>query len=140
MNISPGDTITASVQYFSSGPHANNYVLYMINESTNQSFTIYFPPSYYNASGNIVYPSASDVQWLVEAPGTFTPYIVEKLPYFGTISFFNCSTVIGGITLPINTSAVLKSGYVTSPYNYINDTKVSELIDSGTGFSVTYGR
>ncbi len=132
MTVSPGDSITASVTYQTSGTHAGDYLL-SINDTShsNDSFNIYASPSQYQDP----LPDRSTAEWIMEAPtvgGSIT-----TLPNFGTVTFTNCSATINGTTGPINASSWQSQAENLSSNGVTYDT-TSVLNHSGTGFTVLY--
>jgi hypothetical protein len=133
MTIEPGDSITASVQYLSSGAHAGDFQL-TINDNSraNDSFTIYV------SSAQTQSPSAemSSAEWVVEAPSLGNN--VANLANFGTVTFTNASATINGVTGPINDLAWQSQAINIASGLGTNQDTTSVLADSGTSFSVTY--
>jgi hypothetical protein len=99
MTISPGDSITASVQYMTTGPFAGQYHLTIVDNSRpNDSFSIYEKSS---ATQN---PAAlnNSAEWVAEDPGVAGPNVPPGKYYplanIGTVSFTDASATINGIT------------------------------------------
>ena len=65
MNVMPGDSITASVQYITSGAHAGQFYLSIVDNSrANDAFSIYASSSQYQSP----LAQLSCAEWIVEAP------------------------------------------------------------------------
>jgi hypothetical protein len=133
MTIEPGDSISASVQYISSGAHAGDFELTISDNSrANDSFTIYVN------SARTQSPTAqmSSAEWVVEAPSLGNS--VANLANFGTVTFTSASATINGVTGPINDPAWQSQAMnIVSGLGTTQDT-TSVLDGSGTSFSVTY--
>ena len=85
-DLSPGDSVTASVQYgLPSNP--NQFQLALTDNTSGRSFTI----DQTNSSA-----LRSSAEWIVEAP-KFAGAI-EPLPAFGSVTFTNASATIGSTT------------------------------------------
>jgi len=140
MMVLPGDSITASVQYISSGAHAGQFDLSIVDNSrANDSF------STYETSSQTQSPLAqrSSAEWIVEAPTSAKSGSIDQLADFGSVTFTNASAVINGVTGPINDSnwqcEPLDIGYTTNGGStQVVQAKTSPLSVSGTSFSVTY--
>ncbi len=91
MTVSPGDSITASVTYESTGTYAGDYLL-SINDTSqsNDSFSTYENPSQYQNP----LPDRSTAEWIMETPSSGGTY--ATLPKFGSITFTNCNASISG--------------------------------------------
>jgi hypothetical protein len=156
MTVQPGDLISASVQHITSGAHAGQFDLSIVDRSqANDSFGTY------QASPATQSPLAqrSSAEWIVEAPTVhgFAPTCmtcspsslpeqigdaptndggIATLPNFGSVAFSHATAVINGVSGAINSpswnsqAVDIVSGGVTS------DT-TSVLTDSGTSFVVT---
>jgi len=96
MTVTPGDSITASVQYISSGAHAGQFYLSIVDNSRNEYF------STYESSSQTQSPLAqrSCAEWIVEADTVGG--IIATLPNFGSVTFTNASAVINGVSGAIN--------------------------------------
>jgi Peptidase A4 family len=133
MTIQPGDSISASVKYVSSGAHAGDYELSITDNSrANDSFTTYI------SSSSVQSPAAqgSSAEWVVEAPSIGNS--IAALANFGTVTFTNASATINGVTGPINDSAWQSQAInIGSNFGGLQDT-TSVLVDSGSSFDVTY--
>ena len=134
MTIEPGDSITASVKYISSGAHKGKFDLSIVDNSrANDSFSIYASSSKYQS------PRAqrSSAEWIVEAPTSAVSGNILPLANFGQVTFTNASAVINGVTGPINASS-WQSQALNIGSNGVNYDTTSVLTDSGTSFVVTY--
>ena len=132
MTVEPGDSITASVQYISSGAHAGQFYLSIVDNSrANDSF------STYETSSQTQSPLAqrSSAEWIVEA--TTVNGTIATLPNFGSVTFTNATAVINGVSGPIN-AASWQSLAVNLASNGVTYDTTSVLVDSGTSFVVTY--
>jgi hypothetical protein len=88
--ISPGDTMTASVQY-GLPSYPNEFLLTITDNTTGKSYST--PQADATAT-------RSTAEWIAEAPSTTSG--VEPLPLIGSVPFTNASATIGGITGPID--------------------------------------
>ena len=132
MTVVPGDTITASVQYITSGAHAGQFHLSIVdNSQPNDSFSIYASSSQYQSP----LAQRSSAEWIVEAPGVGGS--LSQLADFSPVTFTNASAVINGVSGPINDSN-WQSEPVDVYSNGVLQDKTSALGDSGTCFVVTY--
>ena len=132
MTIEPGDSITASVQYISSGTYAGDFLLSIVDNSrANDSF------SAYESSSQLQSPvaSRSSAEWIVEAPTVGNN--VASLANFGSVTFTNASVTINGVTGPINDSAWQSQAINIGSGSVTQDT-TSVLTASGTSFVVSY--
>ena len=89
MTVSPGDSITASVSYESTGTYAGDFLL-SINDTSqpNDSFSTYENPLVYQDP----LPDRSTAEWMMESPtvnGVNGGFVT--LPNFGSITFTNCN-------------------------------------------------
>ena len=133
MTIEPGDSITASVQYITSGAHAGQFHLSIVDNShPNDSKSIYASSSQYQS------PLAlrNSAEWIVEAPTSAKSGNIEQLADFGSVTFTNASAVINGVSGPINDSNWQSEAIDMVDMGYQATT--SPLVDSGTSFVVTY--
>ena len=129
MTISAGDSITASVQYLSSGAHAGKFQLTITDTSkANDSFTIYETDAQ---------AQRSSAEWVVEAPSS--GYGVLPLANFGSVAFTNASATIDGKTGAIDSSS-WQSSAITMAAGSGVEASVSALTDSGgtSSFTDTY--
>lgn len=93
MSVSPGDSITASVQYSPPG-YANEFQLSISDSTNGQTYTTYQT----NSSA-----LRSSAEWIIEAPtitGSFAP-----LPTFGSVTFTGAQATIASNTGGIDNSA-----------------------------------
>jgi hypothetical protein len=126
MTIKPGDTISASVTYTSSG-----FVLAIADGSQSYSTT--------QSSSSA---SRSSAEWIQEAPSSFTG--VLPLSNFGTINFSNSQATISGTTGQIDAPAWSSSSTAIDMVTSTGSLKAttSGLTDSGSpttsSFSVTW--
>jgi hypothetical protein len=129
MTISPGDTISASVQYLTTGSHAGQFELSITDTSqANDSFTIY-------ESGSGL--QRSSAEWVVEAPSSTSGIL--PLANFGSVAFTNASATINGVTGPIDDSA-WQSTAINMVSGATTEASTSGLTDSNgtSSFSVGY--
>ncbi len=133
MTIEPGDSISASVQYISSGAHAGDFYLTITDNSrAGDSFSIYV------SSAQTQSPAAerSSAEWVVEAPSLGNN--VADLSDFGTVTFTSAAATINGVTGSIDDSAWQSQAInMASGFGSLEDT-TSTLVDSGSSFAVTY--
>ena len=146
MKVSPGDQITASVQYISSGTHAGQFLLQINDTSrTNDSSGPIYQTS---AQTQNPQPLRNSAEWIVEAPhGTnLPPNVYDELANFGAVTFTNATATIDGVTGPIN-SAEWQSTSVNMGYSYAppvppiteaSTSAVSNPTPSTSSFSVSY--
>jgi hypothetical protein len=133
MTISPGDSINASVTYFTSGSHAGQFLLSITDTSkSNDSFSIY------ETSAATQNPGAqrSTAEWIVEAPSVGGS--IAKLASFSQVTFTNASATINGVTGGINSSSWQNQALNIGSSGKAQDI-TSVLALSGSEFSVTYG-
>ena len=100
MTIKPGDSITASVQYITSGTYAGDFELSIVDNSrANDSFTTY------ESSSQTQSPLAqrTSAEWIVEAPTVGGS--IAAVADFGSVTFTNASATINGVSGPINASS-----------------------------------
>ena len=89
MTIEPGDSITASVQYITSGTYAGDFYLSIVDTSQlNDSFSIYASSSQYQSP----LAQRSSAEWIVEAPEVGSNS--SNLANFGSVTFTNAYAVI----------------------------------------------
>jgi len=91
--ISPGDAMTASVQY-GLPAYPNEFLLTLTDNTTGKTYSVPQP------AGTA---SRSTAEWIAEAP-TGSSGIVS-LPTVGSVSFANAAATIGGVTGPIDDPA-----------------------------------
>ena len=89
IGISPGDSITASVQYDVPG-YTNEFQLSITDNRTHATKT------YYETSTGT--PLLSSAEWIVEAP---TSSSILPLPDFGSVPFTNATATIDSTAGPI---------------------------------------
>ncbi len=132
MKVVPGDVISASVQYITSGTHAGQFELSISDSSRgSDSFTTY------QTSSQTQNPLAtrSSAEWIVEA--TSINGNIGTLANFGTTYFADATAVINGVSGPIN-SPSWQSQAVDIISNGTYSDSTSALINSGDSFVVTY--
>jgi hypothetical protein len=95
--ISPGDSVTGSVQYGLSS-YPNEFLLTLTDNSTGKTF---MTPVADAAA------SRSTAEWIAEAPegNSVNPNGTFPLPLIGSVPFTDGSVTIGGITGPIDDAA-----------------------------------
>jgi Peptidase A4 family len=132
LTIKPGDSITASVVYMTSGTHAGQFYLSIVDSSrTNDSF------STYESSSQTQSPLArrNSAEWIVEAPSVGGS--IATVANFGSVSFTSASATINGVSGPINSSS-WQSQAIDIAVSGATYATTSVLTASGTGFVVTY--
>jgi hypothetical protein len=133
MTIEPGDSISASVQYISSGAYAGDFHLTITDNSrADDSFSIYV------SSAQTQSPTAeqSSAEWIVESPTVGNN--VADLADFGTVTFTSATATINGVTGSIGASAWQSQAInMASNFGSVEDT-TSTLVGSGSSFTVTY--
>ena len=134
MTIEPGDSITASVQYISSGSHAGDFYLSIVDNSrANDSF------STYESSSQTQSPVAqrSSAEWIVEAPSVGGS--IATIANFGSVTITNAYVTINGVSGPINGSSWQSQAMNIGSSNGADLDTTSVLTASGTSFVVSYG-
>jgi hypothetical protein len=91
MQVFPGDSITASVQYLSS---SNSYQMTLADNTHHAQFTV---------SGSSSTALAATADWITEAPTSGTS--IEPMPTFGSVTFTNAQATIGSTTGAIDNPA-----------------------------------
>ncbi len=122
INVSPGDTINASVTLFD----ANNDVwqISLSDLTTGQSF-----------SQTVVYASSRlSAEWTVERPTVNN--VLSPLANIGTVSFSNCRAIIGSDSGSVGQFNNLQN--VMSNRQRVPLVEVSNLGSDGSSFSVNY--
>ena len=131
LTVTPGDSITASVQYITSGTYAGQFYLSIVDNSRNEYFSTYETSSQTQTS----LAQRSCAEWIVEA--TTVGGSIATLPNFGSVTFTNATAVINGVTGPIN-AASWQSQALNIGSNGVTYDRTSVLTNSGTSFVVTY--
>ena len=131
LTVTPGDSITASVQYITSGTYAGQFYLSIVDNSRNEYFSTYETSSQTQSS----LAQRSCAEWIVEA--TTVGGSIATLPNFGSVTFTNATAVINGVTGPIN-AASWQSQAMNIGSNGVTYDRTSVLTNSGTSFVVTY--
>ena len=129
MTISAGNSITASVQYLTSGAHSGQFELTITDTSrTGDSFTIYETDAQ---------AQRSSAEWVVEAPSS--GYGVLPLANFGSVTITNASATINGKTGAIDSSNWQETAITMAGGSGV-EASVSTLTDSGgtSSFTDTY--
>ena len=121
LKIQAGNSVTASVQYSSSG----TFVLSLTDNTTQHTFSI----SETNASA-----FRSSAEWIVEPPSGGG---AEPLPNFGSVTFTGASATLGATTGPIDDPA-----WNLTSINFVDTTwgdalYTSAITDVGPGASAT---
>jgi hypothetical protein len=96
ISVSPGDSITASVQYgLPSSSFPNQFQLSLTDNTSGANFTLYEPDTS---------PALrTSAEWIVEAPSDYQGIL--PLPTFGSAAFSNAQATIGSTTGAINNPA-----------------------------------
>lgn len=137
--INPGDIVTCSIEYLSSGPHSGDFKFVLNNDSTNESYITYKTPS----------PSTTRTEaiWFIEAgnagdSGAPATYAV-KLAKFNYCTFKDCSAILngvnGGITARSGNSLLnlnMNSQAGVGLAKNTNKTILSQLLYNDSSFSV----
>ena len=130
MTINPGDSITALVQYITSGAQAGQFCLSIVdNSQANEAFSTCVSSSQYQSP----LAQASCAEWIVEASSCNGS--ITTLPNFGSVTFTNAGLGINGNWGPIN--AWQSQAYNIGSNGVSYDT-TSLLTNFGTSFVVTY--
>ena len=124
MTVSPGDSITASVTYQTSGTYAGDYLL-SINDTShsNDSFSTYANPQQYQDP----LPDHSTAEWIMETPSSGGTY--ATLPEFSPVTFTNCYATISGASAQVQALNMNRNGVTLD---------TTSALTSGTSFSVLY--
>ena len=132
MTVSPGDSISASVDYLTQGAHADQFQLTITDAShANDSFTTY---------QSAPQAQRSSAEWIVEAPVSASDTSdVLPLANFASVTFTNASATISGVTGPIDCSSwqatainMVNSGVTTASTSNLTDTA------GASSFTVTW--
>ena len=126
INISPGDTIQASIQL--TNQTLNLWVINLTDTTNGQSF-----------QNTFTYASSQlSAEWIVERPTVNN--VISRLANFGEMTFFNCTATVNSITSDIasfsETAVVMYSS--SSPVNSVQLTDVSALNPDGNSFTVSF--
>jgi hypothetical protein len=127
MTVTPGDSITASVVYTSSG-----FYLSIADNTRNEFFNI----TKTSASTQSPLATRSMAEWVIESPGKPGGGLYP-LANFGTVEFTNASAVINGVSGPINSSS-WKSQAINLFGNNVQGDTTSVLGNNGSSFSVAW--
>jgi Peptidase A4 family/Ricin-type beta-trefoil lectin domain-like len=124
MTVSPGDSITASVTYQTSGTYAGDFLL-SINDTSqsNDSFSTYANPQQYQDP----LPDRSSAEWIMETPSFGGTY--ATLPEFSPVTFTNCYATISEATAQVRALNLNRNGVTLD---------TTSVLTSGTSFSVLY--
>jgi hypothetical protein len=129
MSVSPGDSISASVQYLTSGTYKGEFELTITDTSQkNDSFTTY------QAASNV---QRSSAEWIVEAPSSNSG--VLALANFGSATFSSASATINGVTGPIDDSSWQETA-IDMASSRATEASTGVLTDANgtSSFTVTY--
>lgn len=97
MTIQPGDSISASVEYITSGSSEGDFALAIIDNShPNDQLGGYVNPSQYQSP----LPTETSAEWIVEAPSSSGGIL--PLANFGSVTFTGAQATISGTTGPID--------------------------------------
>ena len=128
MTVSPGDSISASVQYIARQPMRVSSKLTITDTSrANDSFT-----TYQSAPG----AQRSSAEWIVEAPVSDSG--VLPLANFASVTFTNASATINGVTGPIDSSRWQETA-INMVNSSVTEASTSALTDAKgvSSFAVT---
>jgi large repetitive protein len=132
VKINPGDTVSASVEYVTTGEHTGTFELTLTDATTNTSATVY-----QSAAG----AERSSAEWIVEAPSSGSSIL--SLANFTTVAFTNASATVDGTPGPIDDAS-----WAAAKINMVSGTTTkattSALTDSQatpatSSFTVAYG-
>jgi len=126
--VSPGDSISALVQYQTSGPNAGQYELSITDKTRNESYTTYQSSS----ATQVPLASNSTAEWIMESPQVAGSFV--QVPNFSPVTFTNATAVINGQTGSLGSFQPTALNLVTSGVPI--DT-TSNLDSSGEIFTVT---
>ena len=132
MTVNPGDLITASVQYISSGAHAGQFQLSIVDQSrANDSYTKY------QTSSQTQSPLAQreSAEWIMERTTINGSY--ATLPNFGSVFFSDATAVINGVSGAINCPS-WQSQAINMSSGGVTYATTSALTDLGSSFEVNY--
>jgi autotransporter-associated beta strand protein len=127
--VSPGDSVTGSVQY-GLPSYPNEFLLTLTDNSTGKTFMT--PVADAGAS-------RSTAEWIAEAPAgnSVNPNGVFPLPTIGSVPFTSSSVTIGGITGPID-DAAFQEWQVNLTDSYWGDSMTPTAVsDSATASPVS---
>ena len=129
MTISPGDSVSAEVQYMTTG----QYRLTINDNRTNVSFTAPYQTSSLTQS-----PPAKRncAEWIVEAP-TNVPGGQAPLANFGAVAFSSCQATINGMVGPINDPNWQSTRINMAPGGTTQAWTSNLASSSGSAFTVT---
>ena len=131
MTVEPGDSITASVQYITSGAYAGQFYLSIVDNSRpNDSFSIYASSAQYQSP----LAQRSSAEWIVEAPEVGGSIASGGLRQRHLHQGFRSDQRSLG---PINASSWQSQAWNIGSNGVTYDT-TSVLTNSGTSFVVTY--
>lgn len=138
-SVSPGDSVSAQVQFISTGAHAGQFQLSFTDLTRPTSnFTTYQTSS---ATQSPVAPR-SQAEWVVEA--TMEHGSISTLANFGTVAFSNALATIQGVSEPIGGPYSVSPAVAVYQINMVQqgvtvDTTSSLTTgQSGSSFTVSY--
>jgi hypothetical protein len=122
INVSPGDTMVASIDLINS--KINHWRIQISNPRTGQDFI-----------RDVVYNSTrSSGEWVLERPTVKNQTSV--LADFGRVTFTDCYVQVNGVRGPITSFPCSQIQMANS--QYVKLTKVSALSSGGSSFTVSY--
>ena len=132
--IHAGDSVTASVQYLSSGAHAGQFLLSINNNTEHMAYETY------ETSSQTQNPQAvrNSAEWIVEAPTNSQTFKQDPLADFGMVRFTNCTATINGYSGVINSQEWQSQAVNMTPNNFTDQALTSSLSQSGQSFTVSY--
>jgi hypothetical protein len=127
LTIKPGDSISASVQYLTNGPHAGQFDLTLVDSTRNESFSTVVSSAKYQDP----HAQRNCAEWTIEAPDFGGRHVLAN---FGEVTFSDAYATINNVSGPINapwwqSTALNITGNVTA-----NDT-TSVLTDTASSSS-----
>jgi hypothetical protein len=130
MTISPGDLISASVQYV---PWPiDGFILSIVDKSrANDSFATL----QHSAGTQSPLAQRSSAEWIVEAPTVYGG--IATVPNFGSVFFSDATASINGVTGAINCPSWQSQAINMASWGVTYDT-TSALTNLGSSFAVTY--
>ncbi len=116
MTIQPGDSISASVRYMTSGPHAGQFDLSIVDSTRHESFST----DVSSAQNQSPQAQRSSAEWIVEAPTVGGSY--ANLANFGEVTFSNAYCTINNVSGPIDASSWQSTALMITGNASANDT------------------
>ena len=122
MSVYPGDVMSASVQYITSGAFAGYFLLWITDDSrpNDSFFTLQLAPTS-GSDGQ----QRNSAEWIVEGDGTNSP-----------VSFADATATINGVTGPIDSPLWQSEALNLGAYGLTTESTTSMLTNQGDAFVV----